>query len=199
MIVAILTGHGESGPHPLWTKQTWNTIRQECKESASILGVEELIFKELPAACLDVTPAWEINSVIDDIIKEYDPIEIYIPFAFDLHKDHGAISYAVSVATRPYLASSNRIKRVLAYETLSETHLAPPYLAPAFQPNVFVDISHTINVKLRAMKAYNSQLQADTSPRSINALQALATLRGSQIGTQAAEAFVLIGEYQRNV
>ena len=81
-----------------------------------------------------------------------------MPFAFDLHKDHGAIAYGVSVAARPYLASARNIRRVLAYETLSETHLAPPYLAPAFQPNVFVDVSAQIDRKLEAVRTYASQL-----------------------------------------
>jgi hypothetical protein len=47
------------------------------------------------------------------------------------------------------------------------------------------------------MRAYATQLQPDHLPRSIAALRALATLRGAHIGRAAAEAFVLLGEYQR--
>jgi len=194
--VAVLTGHGDE-PHPLWPPENWDKIRDECRAALKILGCNPPVFRELPAACLDATPSHQINKVINALIVEFDPQEIYMPFAFDLHKDHGAIAYGVSVAARPYLATSRKICRVLAYETLSETHLAPPYLAPAFQPNVFVDISAQIDRKYTAMRAYESQIQHDTMPRSIAALQALAIFRGTHIGVEAAEAFVLLGEYQR--
>lgn len=194
--VAVLTGHGEA-PHPLWSRETWDTIRAECRAALQVLGCKPPLFRELPAACLDATPSHQINKVINALVAEVGPHEIYVPFSFDLHKDHGAIAYGVSVATRPYLAKARYISRVLAYETLSETHLAPPYLAPAFQPNVFVDVSVQIERKLDAMRAYASQLQPDNQPRSIAALRALATFRGTHIGVEAAEGFVLLGEYRR--
>lgn len=196
VVVAVLTGHGDK-PHPLWKRETWKKIRAECRQAANILGVQKVIFRDLPAACLDHTPAHQINAVLAELIFAVQPTELYVPFAFDLHKDHGAIAYGVSVIARPYLESAKHIRRVLAYETLSETHLAPPYLAPAFQPNVFVDISATLDLKLSAMRAYASQLQSDNLPRSVTALRSLAGLRGAHIGVEAAEAFVLLGEYDK--
>lgn len=196
IVVAVMTGHGAE-PHPIWPKETWSTVRAECQAAADILGVSEIIFEELPAACLDSMPAWKVNSAVEKLIEQVSPQEIYVPFAYDLHKDHGSIAYAVTVAVRPYLARAGSVKKIMAYETLSETHLASPYLAPAFQPNVFVDISNTVEVKLEAMRAYRSQIQDDHLPRSIAALSALAVLRGTHIGCTAAEGFVLLGEYVR--
>lgn len=194
--VGVLTGHG-AAPHPLWRPEEWELIRGECRKALEVLGCEEPIFCELPAACLDTTPSYKINGVIQDLLNEVEPEEVYVPFAHDLHKDHGAIAYGVSVVTRPYQASAQSLQRVLAYETLSETHLAPPYLAPAFQPNVFIDISRTLERKLAAMHAYASQIQADNLPRSIAGLKGLAALRGTHIGVEAAEGFILLGEYRR--
>ena len=193
VVVAVLTGHGE-GTHPLWPSSTWDTIRLEAKEAAGILGVTELHFRELPAAGLDFTPAWQTNQVVADIIQKIQPVELYVPFAHDLHQDHQIIAYAASVATRSYLPLGQQVKRILAYETLSETHLASPYMSPAFQPNVFVDVSDYLETKLEAMQAYRSQLQPDPLPRSTAGLSALATFRGAHIGVLAAEAFVLIRE-----
>lgn len=194
--VAVVTGHG-SEPHPLWPPELWERSRSECRAAMQVLGCNEPLFGELPAACLDVLPAHVINKVVGDLIIEVQPEEIFVPFAFDLHKDHGAIAYAVSVATRPYTAAARKIRRVLAYETLSETHLAPPYLAPAFQPNVFIDISETIEQKIKALRTYASQIQPDNLPRSAAALRSLAHQRGTHIGVSAAEGFVLLAEYQR--
>lgn len=194
VVVAVLTGHGEDD-HPIWPRSMWEALRGECKKACSVLGCTEPIFRELPAALLDDTASHEVNKVVGDLIEEVKPRELYIPFAHDLHKDHHAIAYAAVVASRPYLDSAGTIERVLAYETVSETHLTP--FAPAFTPNVFVDISATLDRKLDAMRCYESQLQQDHQPRSIANLQALARLRGTHIGVSAGEGFVLIGEYRR--
>ena len=57
---------------------------------------------------------------------------------------------------------------------------------------MFVDISGTINTKIEALKAYDTELRKFPHPRSINAIQALAAVRGSSIGVPAAEAFEVI-------
>lgn len=196
VVVAVLTGHGED-EHPLWQRGTWDAVRAEAAAATEILGVSELVFRELPAAMLDHHPGWRTNAAVDELVDEYRPEQLFVPFLHDLHRDHGAIAYSAVVAARPYLPRSRQLRRVAAYETLSETHLAPPYLAPAFQPQLFIDISSTLDLKLQAMAAYKSQIQPDGLPRSLSALQALATLRGAHIGTTAAEAFVVLGEYER--
>jgi LmbE family N-acetylglucosaminyl deacetylase len=197
VVVAVLTGHGQDGPHPLWPKSAWAQVREECQLACQVLGVEKILFRELPAACLDALPAWQVNAIVDEVLQEVEPDDVYIPFAFDLHKDHRVINYAVHVSTRPYLPKARKIKRLLAYETLSETHLAAPFMEPAFQPNIFVNIEATLEKKLEAMQCYASQLQPANMPRSIDALRALATYRGNHIGCYAAEAFILLGQYVR--
>jgi LmbE family N-acetylglucosaminyl deacetylase len=172
-------------------------VRSECLAAGEILGISKIVFRELPAACLDNVPAWQVNRVVADLVAEISPQELYIPFEFDLHKDHAAIAYAAYVAARPYLAGARSIRRLMAYETLSETHLWPAGFAPAFQPNVFVSIEKTLEKKLAAMSVYKSQLHGGCSPRSLTALTALARLRGAHVGSEAAEGFMLLGEYLR--
>lgn len=194
--LVVMTGHGEE-PHPIWQRESWEIIRTECREAAKILGIASVAFYELPAACLDVVPAWKINQIIFDAIKKFEPEEIYTPYFHDLHQDHKAIAYGINVALRPYLPNNRKLRRVLAYETLTETHLYYPNIVPSFQPNVFIDISETLDMKLLAMEKYKSQLQSDFQPRSLNSIRSLALARGAQIGVKAAEAFVLLGEYIR--
>ncbi|MEN8384717.1 PIG-L deacetylase family protein [Acinetobacter towneri] len=196
VVLAILTGPGEE-PHPIWPSSLWDDIRTECLDAAKILGITQVIFKNLPAACLDHYPTWKVNGEVDKLIQEVNPVEVYIPFQHDLHQDHGVVNYAALVALRPYLSKNKKLKRVLCYETLSETHLAAPYLVAAFQPNIFVDIDSFLEKKLLAMAAYKSQVQPSHMPRSLKSLESLAHIRGTHIGSMAAEGFVLIGEYQR--
>ena len=78
------------------------------------------------------------------------------------------------------------------YETPTETHLFPGQLAPPFSPNFWVDVSDTLETKLRAWDCYKSQHQSGATPRSTEALRALAVMRGGEIGAAAAEAFMLL-------
>jgi len=193
VVVAVVTGYGVE-QHPFIKAVDVNAVREECKQANQLIGVSEVLFADLPAACLDATPVWQTNRVILEIIEEVRPEQLYLPFPHDLHKDHAAVAYGACVASRPYLSLGKQIKRVLFYETLTETHLSPPYLDVGFQPNYFVDISDHLEKKLAAMREYKSQIQEDDLPRSEKGLKVLASFHGMHVGVEAAEAFVLSRE-----
>ena len=58
--------------------------------------------------------------------------------------------------------------------------------------NVFLDISDHLEAKIEAMQQIASQLKEPPHERSIEAIRALAVLRGATVSRGAAEAFVLI-------
>jgi len=190
VVVAVLTGPGEE-PHPLWPVSTWDEIRSEAAEATMVLGAE-LIFENLPAACLGETPDHVINKTVSDVIAKVDPRELYLPYLHDLHKDHAALSYAALVHSRAYLDGGKRIDLMAMYETPTETHLFPAALYPAFSPNMWVDIGDTLKAKLEAWNCYRSQHQDGRTPRSPEAIEALAVARGAEIGVSAAEAFLIL-------
>jgi len=66
------------------------------------------------------------------------------------------------------------------------------HLEPGFLPNCFVDVSEQLATKLEAAACYESQLAAAPGARSLEALEAQARWRGSQMGLAAAEAFVTV-------
>jgi N-acetylglucosamine malate deacetylase 1 len=189
--VAVMTGPGTE-PHPVFPHSQWDVIRKEADQACQVLGVQRLWFRELPAVLVPDLPVWEINQEAGHVLAEVEPDILYVPFPFDLHLDHRAIYYAFSVAWRPHTPLGQRVKEVYAYETLSETHWNPPYLEPSFTPNHFVDISDTLELKMKALNCYASQIQPEPHFRSLRAIEALATLRGSQVSMAAAEGFVLI-------
>ena len=47
------------------------------------------------------------------------------------------------------------------------------------------------------MECFKTQIHKTFKPRSLEAIKALASLRGSTINCKAAESFMLIGEYIR--
>lgn len=191
--LSIVTGLGDE-PHPFVTQEAWDTVRDECKVASALLGVSKVSFANLPTVCLDQVPVWKTNKKIHEIIEEARPDQLYLPFPYDLHKDHNSVAYSGLVATRPYLDLGRSVKRVCFYETLTETHLAPPYLDAAFQPNSFIDISAELDTKIKAMECYKSQLQMGAKPRSAHGIRTLANFRGMHVGVEAAEAFVIARE-----
>ena len=104
--------------------------------------------------------------------------------------DHKMIVDAAMVALRP--RPPHIAMRIYAYETLSETGWDIPNVVNEFIPNVYNDITGYLEKKTAAMRVYKSQLQAYPSPRSIEAIEALAKYRGATVNTRAAEAFSLI-------
>jgi len=176
---------------PMFSRELIETGRAEAVRADKILGVKKTIFPDIfPAALLDTLPHSEVNAGIRKLIAEVDPEILFVPFYGDLHIDHRLIFESALVACRP---NGQKIpSRIYAYETLSETNWNAPGLTPAFAPNVFVDISDFLELKLQALEIFASQMQPFPNERSIEAIKALAIHRGATVNRRAAEAFVLI-------
>lgn len=195
--VALMTGYGAGEPHPFIAKADFDRVRAEFDAAMDSLGVKHRHLRDLPAVTLDSLPTHKINAVARELVERVRPHRLYLPFAYDLHRDHRELFYAFTVQARAYLPLGGAIEEVWCYETPSETHLGPAYLEPAFSPNRHVDISAFLEAKLTAIDCYASQRQEAPLPRSRQAMTALAQLRGSQIGVAAAEAFVLVRKVER--
>ena len=68
--------------------------------------------------------------------------------------------------------------------------LAPDSLG--FRPNVFVDISETLDLKIEIARIFQSEFAAHPFPRSFEVIRALASVRGAASGFISAEAFMLL-------
>ncbi len=164
---------------------------EELKDAAKSLGIKEYFLLDLPAVKLDLVGQKKLNDLILDIANKVKPEIMYIPFYGDINDDHQRVSKACMVVARPKPGSS--IKKILAYEVLSETEWGPPVFEN-FVPNVYVDISSTIDEKIKAMTFYKSQLSEYPHPRSLKAIEVLAKKRGTESGVKFAEAFMLLRE-----
>lgn len=165
-------------------------IRNEAHEAHKVLGVAETVFLDLPGLDLHLTPTRQKNMPYLDVVKRIDPDIAFIPHHGDLHSDHASCADSCMVALRPMNAP--HLKALYAYETLSESEWNVPDGAHAFIPNSWSDITDTLNVKLEAMRCYGSQLRPFPHPRSIEAIESLAKVRGSTVCMECAEAFILL-------
>ena len=153
------------------------------------------VFKlDFPAAHLDSLPLAKLVGAISDVFTKCQPNTVYLPFPGDVHSDHKCVFDAALACTKWFRYPA--VKRILAYETLSETEFGLDPTTAAFRPNVFVDISSQLDQKIAIMNIYASELSKFPFPRSEEALRALAKLRGSTAGCAAAESFMLLKEVQ---
>jgi len=178
--VLVLT-RGEASGDPV--------VREnECKLAASIIGVDRLYFGNL--ADTRITDGIETIRTIEDTIDTAAPDFVFTHSPKDSHQDH----------RNTYLASmsaARRTSRILLYES--------PAALQDFSPQAFIDISQTMNPKLKAVEAFNSQAAKpymngktrSTDPcrncenysQISNAIAGLARYRGFQAGVDLAEAF----------
>jgi LmbE family N-acetylglucosaminyl deacetylase len=177
---------------PEWTEADIKRRREEVFRANKILGIRNIHFLDFPTVKLNTIPHKELDEAISQIVKKVQPEMVFLPHRGDVNQDHRLVFDAAMVAMKPELGST--IKKILSYETLSETEWAAPFREDVFIPNSYVDISETLEVKLKAMSEYRSELKQFSHPRSLQAISALAKVRGSTIGVEAAEAFELIRE-----
>jgi LmbE family N-acetylglucosaminyl deacetylase len=86
------------------------------------------------------------------------------------------------------------LRRFAVFETPSSTEWAWPLDGGAFAPNLYVDVTATLDVKLRAMACYSTELRDYPHPRSLRALRERAAFWGSHVGRGAAEPFQVLRE-----
>lgn len=180
------------GCQPVFTEDLVALGRRECREADAILGVRETVFLDFPAVMLETVPRYELNGKISEIIQRFEADEVFIPHRGDMQLDHQIVADAAMVALRPKY--KHVVKRIYAYETLSETGWNIPNCVNEFIPTVYENISDYMDKKMEAMNVYESQLTDFPNARSIGAIEALAKYRGSTVNVMAAEAFSLIRE-----
>ncbi len=182
--ILIISGHLP----PLYSENDFNLTVKEAKKAFKILGVTSYKFLKIPATYVKDFETSKLNLLIFSEIQKLKPNTVFIPFP-DRHIDHRIIFDSSVVSVRPN--GKFFPKKVLSYETLSETHWNVPGIEPSFNPDYFIDISKNIKKKLSALSSYKSQIK-NNSTRSLDAVKSLAVFRGSQNGCKFAEAFKVI-------
>jgi LmbE family N-acetylglucosaminyl deacetylase len=159
-------------------------------DAKQVLGYRNAIFLGLQDERLDAC-LQDILIPLEKVVADLAPEIAYVPHRGDNNQDHRAVFAAAQVVFRPAVSS---VRRLLSYETPSSTEQAPPHAGSAFLPNSWTDISGHLERKLAALACYTREVRAFPHPRSAEAIRALATWRGTTVGFEAAEAFMLLME-----
>jgi len=166
-------------------------LRSRSGEVARLLGARDIFTHDLPDNRFDTVPLLDIVKIIEELVDRLKPQVIYTHHGGDLNIDHVLVHRAVLTATRP-AGGADAVKHIRTFEVPSSTEWAFGQFPPAFRPNIFVDVSGTLEVKIRAMEIYESEKRVFPHPRSPEALRAIARRWGSTVGRDAVEAFELV-------
>lgn len=155
-------------------------------KAAKVLGVKDVKMLGFKDQKLDTYSLTEIISPIEKIVNSYNPKIVYCQYGGDINRDHELLFKAMMVAVRPTVKS---IESIYAFETSSSTEWAYPR---SFIPDTWVDISMTLDLKLKAMACYETELRDYPHPRSLKSLEKKANAWGNQVCIDAAEVFMTV-------
>ena len=145
-------------------------------------GFYNLAFPPTRLSCMDE------GTIIGAIKKVYDEVKpewIIIPGQYDAHSDHHVVYNCCMAAAKTFRAPY--IRRITTMEIISETDYG--FQAEKFTPNLFVDITDTLEGKIEAMKIYDTEIEEVPFPRSLENIRSLASVRGG--GTAQASMLKL--------
>jgi LmbE family N-acetylglucosaminyl deacetylase len=160
--------------------------KDQGRRAAEILGMASFEPLDFPDQHLDTISLVEIIRSIEERIRRIRPQIVYTHFDADVNRDHRLVHEATVVACRPV---EGYIEEMYSFETPSATEWNVPL---SFSPDYFVDISATLEDKLRAFACYESEVREYPHPRSLKSLEHRAHYWGNVVGMNAAEPFVTL-------
>ncbi|WP_055668133.1 PIG-L deacetylase family protein [Desnuesiella massiliensis] len=166
--------------------------REQIKKVCKRYGFKKMHELSLLTTKLHTIDFSDLIQAISKVINEVKPEIIYMNNRSDIHTDHQVAAKAIMSCTKSFRYPF--IKKILMYECISETEIAPALPENLFIPNVYSDITEFIDKKMEIMKMYESEVQEPPLPRSLDNIRALARYRGSSCGVDYAEAFMLLRE-----
>lgn len=177
-VVVFADGIGSRGFSTDLVKERHGMFRRACK----IIGTENVWIHQYADNQMDNLPLLDVVKHVEVHISRFSPTVVYTHWRGDLNIDHRVVHDAVNVACRP--VPECPIKRIHYFEVPCSTTWGG-----TFQPDYFVSVSETIDVKISACEEYGVELREYPHPRSLVGIRNLALMRGSSIGVPYAEAF----------
>jgi LmbE family N-acetylglucosaminyl deacetylase len=159
-------------------------LRKDAEDANKILGTEKTFFFDFPDNKFDSVPLLDIVKIVEKVKNSIEPAIIFTHYERDLNVDHRITYKAVIAAARP--VPTETVKEIYSFEIPSSTEWSYPL---TFSPNVFLDTSKSLDIKLEALKKCRAELKEYPHPRSIEGVTLIAKHRGMTVGLKSAEAF----------
>lgn len=163
-----------------------NFVKSDTKEgrksesmlSAKVMGCKSPIF-------LDLSPEQMVFgrkfvTLIDSLITEHKPDSVFTQWYGDSHQDHQILTSSVISACR----NQNNL-------FMYETTIPGGITENSFRPQLFVDVTETIDIKKNALECFQSQF-IRCGEIWIPAVIGRCSYRGYQVDAKYAEAFEVV-------
>ena len=165
-------------------------LRLQIERASKIVGVRDAFVFDFPDNRFDTVAMLDIVKTIEKVKIDVKPDIVFTHHHGDLNIDHRITFEAVMTAFRP--VKGEKVREIYSFEVPSSTEWNASISTSYFMPNYFVDISKTLELKIKAMKEYKSEIREYPHPRSPEAIKIYTKRWGIQAGLQAAEAFEVI-------
>jgi LmbE family N-acetylglucosaminyl deacetylase len=146
----------------------------EAKDSAAILNCRLRVLMEGGCHRIEDLKNYQLVGLLDGLVKEYQPAAVLTHGPTDFHRDHVSIYHAA--------VSSQRLAQFDLY-SYSPTMCRP--VPVPFQPRAYIDISSTIDTKMRAIAAHRSQFYS--RGLTFEFYREMARVNGRMVGVEYAE------------
>jgi LmbE family N-acetylglucosaminyl deacetylase len=165
-ITYCMVTNGASGTRDKeMTREKLAAIREkEQRDAAALLGVKNVIFLGFedgylyPDLDLRRAVAREVRKVRPDAIISQDPTNRWWAPAYINHPDHIAVGEVVLRTINPDASSGLMFPELWHEEGLAPHKPLALFLMTFQDPEVFVDITETIDLKIKALEAHASQI-----------------------------------------
>lgn len=160
------------------TMRTKSEAETEGKNGAAALGVKDVLNLKFPNK--DVPYDSSSVEAIEKVLVEFQPELIFTHWPFDTHQDHRNASLATISAARNF-------NNIFLYEPFPPSGRS--YVA--YRPNLYIDITESINVKVASLEAHKSQHSRYGSDWT-EAIVGRARMRGFESNNKYAESFEIL-------
>jgi LmbE family N-acetylglucosaminyl deacetylase len=206
-VVTICITSGDSGSNektdPAMTKEEMVRIReQEQRDACKILGVRDVVFLRYPDGMLQ--PTITLRRDLTRLIRKYkpdvvvcgDPTMRFYGNSYMNHPDHRVAADVALDAVFPS-AGTRLIFPELLSEGLEPHEVSRIFIHGSDKPDTFVDIVPTLDTKVAALRAHQSQIH-DWDPGQM--MRDWAKEEGKERGLEAAESFrqMILKEERKN-
>ncbi len=164
--VVVTTGDKGSDDPEMSSSRLAEIREAEQRAAGLILGVKSFVFMGYPDGYLEHTLdlrrdiARLIRVHRPEVVICFDPTNRFFSDTYVNHPDHRASGDATIDAIFPTARDRLTFPELLA-EGLAPHKVAQLWLGATAQPNVWVDIGETLELKCDALRAHPSQLGAD--------------------------------------
>jgi LmbE family N-acetylglucosaminyl deacetylase len=159
-------------------------LNSEIQKANDIIGIKKVFIESFPDNRFDSVDLLDIIKVVSKVKEEVKPDIIFTHYEHDLNIDHQITYKAVITATRPM--EDEVTKEIYSFEILSSTEWNYPL---SFSPDTYFNIESTLDLKIGAMKEYESELCQYPHPRSLEGIELNAKYQGMRVGKKYVEAF----------